>query len=98
MLRPPAEIEITLQAMKKVELHVHIEGGIAPEILFELARKNNISLPANSIAELRDWFAFTGFPHFGEKMCIRDSVGEAQLLQLGDPSDHLPQIGQRLSG
>ena len=66
MLRPPSEIEITLQAMKKVELHVHIEGGIAPEILFELARKNNISLPANSIAELRDWFAFTGFPHFGE--------------------------------
>lgn len=32
--------EAALANMKKVELHVHIEGGIAPEILFDLAWRN----------------------------------------------------------
>ena len=68
--------EATLARMKKVELHVHIEGGITPDILFELAQRNKIDLPARTLDELREWFTFRDFPHFGDiysiiKSCLR---------------------------
>lgn len=34
-----------LCALPKVEQHLHIEGTLEPDLLFELASKNNISLP-----------------------------------------------------
>lgn len=34
-----------LCAVPKVEQHLHIEGTLEPDLLFELASKNNISLP-----------------------------------------------------
>lgn len=65
-----------ITAMPKVELHVHLEGAIAPETLLRLARSHDISLPATSVEELRTWYTFTGFPHFVEiylliSSCIR---------------------------
>jgi adenosine deaminase len=50
--------------MPKVELHVHLEGSIRPETLLALAERNNISLPANSIEELQEWYQFSDFAHF----------------------------------
>ena len=38
-----------IQHMPKVELHVHIEGAIQPQILLQLANKNHIELRANGI-------------------------------------------------
>ncbi len=52
--------------LPKVELHVHVEGAILPETLLRLARRNGVALPANSLEELRAWYAFTDFPHFAE--------------------------------
>lgn len=52
--------------MPKVELHVHLEGAIQPATLFQLARKNGMTLPASTEAELREWYRFTNFPHFIE--------------------------------
>lgn len=55
-----------IQAMPKVELHVHLEGSIQPETLLQLARRNQKPLPANTAAELREWYTFTDFNHFVE--------------------------------
>ena len=50
--------------MPKVELHVHLEGSISPETLLILARRNKVSLPVNSVEEVRRWYEFSDFSHF----------------------------------
>lgn len=52
--------------MPKVELHVHLEGAMRPATLLELARRNRVSLPADDVAGLREWFHFRDFDHFVE--------------------------------
>ncbi|MGZ6390492.1 MAG: adenosine deaminase [Ktedonobacterales bacterium] len=55
-----------LKALPKVELHVHLEGSIQPGTLLTLARRNGVTIPASTLDELRDWFAFRNFEHFME--------------------------------
>ncbi|CAN5511720.1 adenosine deaminase [soil metagenome] len=71
-----------VRAMPKVELHVHLEGSIRPETLLQLAKRNGITLPADSVEGLRGWYVFRDFPHFVEvyvavSKCIRtaDDLG-----------------------
>jgi adenosine deaminase len=54
----------TLQAMPKAELHIHIEGSLEPELIFALAKRNNISLPYASVEELRRAYAFEDLQSF----------------------------------
>lgn len=51
-------------AFPKIELHVHLEGTVRPATLLEIARRNDVSLPANSVAELERIYEFRDFPHF----------------------------------
>ena len=44
-LRDDLDDEAFVAAMPKVELHVHIEGTIEPDSLFEIAERNGIDLP-----------------------------------------------------
>jgi len=55
-----------LRAAPKAELHVHLEGTVRPETLLELACRNDVALPFDSVEGLRDWFRFRGFTHFIE--------------------------------
>src|SRR5215213_4359728 len=55
-----------LQAVPKVELHVHLEGAIQPATLLKLAERNGIQLPSITEAGLREWFIFRDFLHFAE--------------------------------
>lgn len=50
--------------MPKVELHVHIEGSIRPETVLRLAERHGVSLPGQTVSELRDWYRFRDFEHF----------------------------------
>ena len=59
-------LESFIRAMPKVELHVHLEGAIEPETLLALARRNQVALPADTLAGLRSWYTFTDFAHFVE--------------------------------
>lgn len=59
-------LEQFIRQMPKVELHVHLEGSIRPETLFELSRRNAVELPVRSVEEMREWIRFTGFTHFIE--------------------------------
>jgi len=53
-----------IEAMPKVELHVHLEGSIRPGTLLGLAERNRVDLPANTAEGLRAWYTFTDFSHF----------------------------------
>ena len=55
-----------LADMPKVELHVHIEGAQLPETIWDMALRNDVSLPAGSLDEWKRWYAFRDFAHFIE--------------------------------
>ncbi len=55
-----------IQAMPKVELHVHLQGATRPETLLRLAQRNGVDLPARTLDEMRDWYTFRGWDHFGD--------------------------------
>jgi len=53
-----------LQAMPKAELHIHIEGSLEPELIFQLAARNGVHLPYASVEALRSAYAFTDLQSF----------------------------------
>jgi len=53
-----------LARMPKAELHIHIEGSLEPELIFELALRNSVSLPYPSVQALRAAYAFTDLQSF----------------------------------
>lgn len=53
-----------IRDLPKAELHVHIEGTLEPDLLFQLARRNRIPLRFRSIAELRRSYQFTDLQSF----------------------------------
>ncbi len=44
--------------LPKAELHLHIEGSLEPELLFKIAKRNNITLPYNSVEDIRKAYKF----------------------------------------
>ena len=58
------QLHQVLQAMPKAELHIHIEGSLEPELIFELAQRNGVSLPYASVEALRQAYAFTNLQSF----------------------------------
>ena len=60
----PARLPELLCAMPKAELHLHIEGSLEPELMFELARRNQVRLPHADVAAVRAAYAFTNLQSF----------------------------------
>jgi adenosine deaminase len=60
----PANLPKLLRAMPKAELHIHIEGSLEPELIFELAKRNGVALPYASVDALRAAYAFTNLQSF----------------------------------
>ena len=42
-------LEAFIQGIPKAELHLHIEGTFEPELMFEIAKRNKISIKYNSV-------------------------------------------------
>ena len=47
-----------IQNIPKAELHLHIEGTFEPELMFEIANRNEINLPYKNIDELKKAYSF----------------------------------------
>lgn len=50
--------------LPKTELHLHIEGSLEPELLFELAKRNNRKLSFDSVESLRKAYDFHNLQSF----------------------------------
>lgn len=57
-------IESFIAGLPKAELHLHIEGTLEPELMFQLAGRNNITLPYKDIAALRAAYQFSNLQDF----------------------------------
>lgn len=53
-----------LNALPKSELHMHLEGSLEPELMFQLAERNRIQLPWDSIETLRKAYNFNNLQEF----------------------------------
>lgn len=53
-----------INKLPKAELHLHIEGSLEPELMFELAKRNNISLYYNSVDEIKAAYNFSNLQDF----------------------------------
>ncbi|MGB7402239.1 MAG: adenosine deaminase [Arcobacter sp.] len=53
-----------IKKIPKAELHLHIEGSLEPELMFELAKRNNIKIPYTSIEEVKAAYDFTNLQSF----------------------------------
>jgi len=62
----------------KAELHLHIEGTLEPEQMFELAKRNNIQIPFKNINEAKEAYNFSNLESFlktyyeGAKVLIKE--------------------------
>jgi adenosine deaminase len=57
-------VETFIRALPKIELHLHIEGSLEPELMFELAHRNNIDIPFKSAEEVRAAYEFSNLQDF----------------------------------
>ncbi|MCF7486467.1 adenosine deaminase [Vibrio sp. A2-1] len=53
-----------IKNLPKVELHLHIEGSLEPELMFKLAKRNNISIPFENPDQVRDAYQFHNLQSF----------------------------------
>ena len=53
-----------IDGLPKVELHLHIEGSLEPDLMFALAQRNKISIPFKSVKEVREAYNFTNLQDF----------------------------------
>lgn len=53
-----------IEKMPKVELHLHIEGSLEPELMFKLAQRNKIALPYSNVEEVRAAYQFGNLQDF----------------------------------
>ncbi|MCR9214475.1 MAG: adenosine deaminase [Proteobacteria bacterium] len=58
------ELSAFIEGMPKAELHMHIEGSLEPELMFDLAARNEIELPFKSVEEVRAAYQFTELQDF----------------------------------
>ena len=58
------EIGTLIKQLPKCELHIHIEGSLEPELMFALAKRNNVRLPFASVEAVRAAYNFGNLQDF----------------------------------
>jgi adenosine deaminase len=57
-------METFIRNLPKAELHIHIEGSLEPQLMFEIAKRNKVSLAYNSAEEVRKAYEFSDLQSF----------------------------------
>jgi len=52
------DLHSLIDVLPKAELHLHIEGTLEPQMMLDLAARNGVSLPYNSVAEIQKAYEF----------------------------------------
>jgi adenine deaminase len=62
--QPGRGMEAFVESLPKAELHMHLEGSLEPEMMFELATRNGVALPYGSVEAVRRAYQFTDLQSF----------------------------------
>ncbi len=71
---PRSALPALLRRMPKAELHIHIEGSLEPELIFHLAKRNDLTLAYPSVEALRRAYAFNDLQSFLDLYYVGASV------------------------
>jgi len=72
------EIIKFIKKTPKAELHLHIEGTLEPELMFKLAKRNNIKIPFENIDDVKSAYNFSNLESFlnifyqGSKVLVKE--------------------------
>src|SRR3984957_6191148 len=58
------DTEKLIKRLPKCELHIHIEGSLEPELMFALAKRNDVKLPYDSVEAVRRAYQFGNLQDF----------------------------------
>ncbi|CAM4403006.1 adenosine deaminase [Zobellia roscoffensis] len=53
-----------IQGLPKTELHLHIEGSFEPELMFKIAKRNNIEIKYANVDEIKQAYSFNNLQEF----------------------------------
>ena len=69
-----------IREVPKTELHLHIEGTLEPELMFDLAKRNNIKIPYSNVDEVKSAYNFSNLETFlniyykGSEVLVKEQV------------------------
>jgi adenosine deaminase len=58
------DLKQLVEQLPKAELHIHIEGSLEPEMMFDLARRNGVTLPYKDVETLSKAYNFNCLQDF----------------------------------
>ena len=59
-----SNLDAFIAGLPKAELHLHIEGSLEPEQMFEFARRNGVDIPFATVEEVRAAYEFSNLQDF----------------------------------
>lgn len=58
------DLDSFIAGLPKAELHLHIEGSLEPELMFALAKRNDVAIPYASVEDVRAAYDFSNLQDF----------------------------------
>src|ERR1044071_4266847 len=59
-----SDLDAFIAGLPKAELHLHLEGSLEPELMFQLAQRNKVEIPFKSVEEVRAAYSFSNLQDF----------------------------------